>query len=317
MRKAIYKYIIWMLVAVLTVTIYLLWPYTTESVSKEDIFTITQYRRHYPLDIEDAGMGKYLDEKICIDAADVCVRAERVFYSYPGMGQKAPWTKICNNETNQWRYFNRFSGMELKCKNCDLEALRCPKPPQTGTWFDDGNQSSELVGYDSLNLSTVRTFIYDSSGVTMKELPDFKGVVYGADSVISERFYDDRSKIAWIQCSKNHCDAFWLDFKTGTNSVESTPCHYGHHLTFELVGNRPELYIDGEAKGDEICFNTDGKPAYPFAPIPPPLPQFANPPVLEEAPKAAPEPSKPVIRDESVQPKPVKKQEEDEPEFGD
>ena len=243
-----------------------LWPHNTSTTSRYDGLTVTLFRKHYPFDIEDGGTGQYLDTRMCIDAANVCARSPGWFYTYPKENPDAPWLELCDPKTHSSRFFNRDTGMELKCGNCDIEALRCPKPSQTGRWFDNGNHSAELVGYAKENLSTIRTFSYDAAGVTMSEFPSLKGVAYGAGEVISEWFYGDESAMVWIQCDKKKCDAYRVDFKTGQSTREATPCHYGDLLTFVLVGDRPEIRVDSEAKSDEICRDARGKPAYPLAP---------------------------------------------------
>lgn len=249
-------------------------PHDTESTEQFDGFTITKYRRHYLLDIEDGGIGQYLGEKVCLSKPNLCFKGEWVLRDYPKHFEIASWMRICDSKTEKWRFFDRTSSNEIFCNNCDAEALRCPKPPQSGSWFDSGNQSSELVGYAKENLSTIRTFSYGTAGVTMREFPSLKGVAYGAGEVISEWFYGDKSAMVWIQCEKKKCDVYRVDFKTGQSTQEATPCHYGDLLTFVLVGDRPEIRIHSEAKSDEICRDAQGKPAYPLGPEPEPW----NPP---------------------------------------
>jgi hypothetical protein len=253
---------------VVLIIVMMLSPTTTARSTAEDGITTTEFRRHYPLDIEDGGIGQYLDTQVCIDRANLCMRSKRVFFTYPAKQITAPWIEICDPATSSSRFFNRISGRELKCINCDAESLRCPKPPQTGTWFDNGNKSSELVGYVKDNLSTVRAFTYTNADVTMHEFPDLKGVAYGAGEVISEWFYGDKSALTWIQCDNNKCVYYGIDFNTGKSTQEATPCDSNDRLTLVLVGNRPEIRVDFEAKGDEICRNTEGKPAYPLGPAP-------------------------------------------------
>jgi hypothetical protein len=113
--KVIANYFLIFFVICVSFAIFLLYPYNTEKTEKYDGLTITEFRRHYPFDIEDAGLGKYLDQKVCIDSANFCARAEDVFYSYPKKNPGSPWMDFCDPETNKQRYFNRFSGVELKC----------------------------------------------------------------------------------------------------------------------------------------------------------------------------------------------------------
>ncbi len=243
-------------------------PRDTERNEQFDGFTITTYRRHYPLDIEDGGIGQYLGEKVCLAQPNLCFEGEWVLRDYPKQFENAPWIRICDSKTEKWRFFNRTSPIEIFCPNCDAESLRCPKPPQTASWFDHGNQSAEVVGYAKENMSTVRTFSYGTAGITMREFPSLKGVAYGAGDILSEWFYGDKSAMVWVQCDRNKCDLYRVDFKTGQSTQEATPCHYGDLLTFVLVGDRPEIRIDSEAKNDEICRDAQGKPAYPLAPEP-------------------------------------------------
>jgi hypothetical protein len=316
MKKLILKSFFLFFGLTLLAVVIKLWPYTTEHSETKDGITITEYRRHYALDLHDAGHGRFLDQRVCIDAAKFCVREKFPFYNYPTQNLKVPWVQICDSSTNQWHSFNRFTGKELVCHNCDDEALKCLKPQQNGTWFED-NRVSEVVGYKTKNQTTIRTYLFDNSGVTMTSLPTISGFVYGSETTIAEGFLSDRSKLAWVDCSKTKCDFYTLDFITGTWTKESTPCRFGNKLVIEEIDSFPVINMQYNAQGDEVCLNANGKPAYPFAPIPPPLPQFANLPVLEEAaPKAEPELNKPVIQSEKVQPRPPKKQEE-EPEFGD
>ena len=261
-----------------------LWPYNTSTISRYDGLTVTVFRRHYPFDIEDGGTGQYLDTRLCIDAANVCARSPTWFYTYPKENPDAPWIELCDPKTHSKRFYNRVTGQELKCSNCDGEALRCPKPPQTGSWFDNGNQSAELIGYPKENLSTIRTFTYDTASVTMQEFPSLKGVAYGAGEVISEWFYGDKSATVWIQCDTKKCDVYRVDFKTGQSTQEATPCHFGKLLTFVLVGDRPEIRIDSEAKSDEICRDARGLPAYPLGPEP----ERSSPPPTDEVADKAP-----------------------------
>lgn len=259
-----------------------LWPYNTSKTTTSDGLTITDFRRHYPFDIEDGGLGQYLDTEICIDAAQICARSSDLVYSYPTDNLSAPWMDLCDPKTHLQRFFNRVTGKELTCHNCDAEAIRCPKPPQAGTWFDNGNQASELVGYSNENLSTVRTFNYNNDGVTLSQFPNVKGIAYGADSVANKWFYGDNSRFAWIQCDDQKCGYYLVDFNTGQSKQETTPCHYGHQLILVLVGDRPEIRIDAEAKGDEICRDAQGKLAYPLGPEPIILdPLRIDPPAVE------------------------------------
>ena len=257
-----------LLACIVALFVFALWPYNTSKTKTSDGLTITDFRRHYPFDIEDGGLGQYLDTQVCIDAAKFCARSSDLFYSYPADNPKAPWIEFCDPKTHLQRFFNRVSGQELICTNCDKEATRCPKPPQTGTWFGDGNHSSELVGYEKENMSTVRTFNYSASGVTMRDFPSIKGVVYGVSDVPTEWYFGDKSRLAWIQCDDQKCGYYLVDFNTGQSKQETTPCHYGHQLILVLVGDRPEIRIDYQAKGDEICLNAEGQPAYPLGPAP-------------------------------------------------
>ena len=253
-------------------------PRDTERTEQFDGFTITTYRRHYPLDIEDGGIGQYVGEKVCLAESNLCFKSKWVLRDYPKQFEAAPWMRICDSKTEKWRFFDRTSPNEIFCRNCDAVAMLCPNGPQTGTWFDNGNKSAELVGYAKENLSTIRTFTYDTAGVTMREFPSLKGVVYGAGEVISEWFYGDQSAMVWIQCDERKCDIYRVDFKTGQSTKEATPCRYSDLLTFVLVGDRPEIRIDSEAKNDEICRDAQGKPAYPLGPEPAPW----NPPTTDE-----------------------------------
>ncbi len=268
MKFSFLKLILIPLLLILFIMVIALSPYTTTKNEQFDGYSITEYRRHYPLDIEDGGLGRYIDQKLCIDKLNVCTRAKDVFYSYPTKFINAHWSQLCDANSSRWRFFDLAAQVELKCLNCDSEALRCPKPPQTGSWFDNGNQSAELVGYAKENMSTVRTFSYGTDGITMREFPSLKGVAYGAGEIISEWFYGDKSAMAWIQCDKKKCNAYRVDFKTGHSTQEATPCQYGDLLTFVLVGDRPEIRVDSEAKNEEICRDAQGKQAYPLGPEP-------------------------------------------------
>ncbi len=274
--KPFLRYFIWGVGLLVLLAVINLWPYTTENSETKDGITITEYRRHYFFDVHDGGIGRWLDVRVCIDAAKVCVRAERVHYSYPSQMPDSKWADLCDTQKNQYRFFNRISGTELKCHNCDAEALRCPKPPQNGTWFSE-NKTSEIVGYVAENQSTVRTYTFSQTGVTMSVLPTISGFVYGANTTIYERFLDDRSKLAWVDCSDSSCNFYTLDFLTGKFVRESTPCKYGNKLKIESIDNLTVLKIQFNAKGDEICRRSDGSPAYPIEAVPPPLPQFVTP----------------------------------------
>jgi hypothetical protein len=317
MKSAFLKLILGMVLIALLIIVVTLWPYTTEYSETKDGITRIEYRRHYAFDLHDAGHGRFLDEQICVDAAKVCVRADSVFYSYPRRMPKAQWAMLCETETGQWRYFDRFHGNEIKCHNCDVDASSCVISPQIIQWID-GNQFAQVVGNKVMQLTTLRHYNLTNEGVTVNRIQTIPDFAYGSDTGIASRLINREKTLAWVDCNDLSCSLYTLNFLTGKFTRELTPCRFGNKLVIEsLEDGRALLQIQYQAKGDEVCLNSEGKPAYPFAPIPPPLPQFANPPIIEEAPKAAPEPSNPVMHHEPVQPKPVKKLEEDEPEFGD
>jgi hypothetical protein len=241
-------------------------PRISSRITNFEGFTVTEYRKHYPFDVEDGGLGKYESEKVCLTKNEKCYSEKWVLRDYPETYVRAPWMRICDGKVGEWQYFSRKSGAELKCSNCDADALRCPNPPQNGTWFDQGNKSSELVGYAKENRSTIRVYAYSNDGVKMHEFPILNGVAYGAGEIISEWFYGDKSRLAWIQCNDNRCVYYNVDFNTGESTQEATPCDSNDDLTLVLVDNRPEIRVDFEAKGDEICRNAEGKLAYPLGP---------------------------------------------------
>jgi hypothetical protein len=217
-----------------------------------------------------------------------------LFYTYPTDDPSAPWFELCDPKSHLSRFFNRVSGKELICGNCDDEALRCTKSPQTGRWFQNGNKTSELAGYANEKRSTVRTFTYSEAGVMQHEFPSINGLAYGVGAVIAKWFYGDQSALAWIQCDDNKCGFYGVDFKTGESTQETTPCDSDDRLTLVLVDNRPEIRVDFEAKGDEICRNAEGKPAYPLGPAP-----FIVDPLRVDPPLIVPSSAKPAtgIRD--------------------
>jgi hypothetical protein len=264
--NGVFRWLLGCLVCVVVILVAAFLPHNTSTTERYDGLTVTEFRRHYPLDIEDGGIGQYLDTQVCIDAASVCARSSDLFYNYPKGDTGAPWLELCDPKTLTSRFFNRVTGKEQQCSNCDAEALRCSKSPQTGRWFQNGTKSSELAGYSKENRSTVRVFTYRDAGVTMHEFPSIQGVAYGVGDVIAKWFYGDKSRLAWIQCNDNRCVYYNVDFNTGESTQEATPCDSNDDLTLVLVDNRPEIRVDFEAKGDEICRNAEGKLAYPLGP---------------------------------------------------
>jgi hypothetical protein len=240
-----------------------LWSWSDET-KQYDGFKITDHRKRYALDIGNSGYGRFIDETLCLDKNPVCFRAETVWADYPDSFPKARWITICDPAIKRWRFFNRDSALELNCSNCDAEALRCPKIPESGgSWFADGNVSSELVGYPLLNQSRLRTYSYSLDGVLMKEITTI-GVAFSSGYIAARNSFRNGSAYAWIQCDDLKCVLHWVNFETGSWLFQETPCNAGNEITFEIVGERPQMRLRQGAKDAEICRNSRGEPAYPF-----------------------------------------------------
>lgn len=280
--KTTIKFTAWTLSLILLIGMLTLIPRTTEKTKIYDGFTVTEYRKHYFFDIHDGGMGRYRDKKLCVTKPAVCFRDERVGFSYPNHPQAA-WLKVCDPVTHSWRFFDRKLGTEIICIDCDDRAKFCPKFPSFGYWFEHGNKISEISGNAISGTTEIRIFELGGEFVKLKMFDPIRSVVLGDLSINEWANYNDGLMFAWRQCSEKKCDLHWIDLVTGKAFHETTPCHFPQKITFVKIGNRPELRMEWGAKGDEICLNAEGKPAYPSVRDPGP---WSPPPTDEDADKA-------------------------------
>jgi hypothetical protein len=102
----------------------------------------------------------------------------------------------------------------------------------------------------------------------MRVLSTIRNTVYLSGKIVAQQKTNNGENLAWIECSPIKCKLIWIDFKTGHSFYESTPCGIGNKITFQIIKNSPQLRLEWGAKGDEICRNADGQPAYPFMPEP-------------------------------------------------
>ncbi len=235
----------------------------SEHTKQYDGFKIIDHRKHYALDIHDGGLGRLIDRTLCLDSMPLCFRAETVWANYPNDFPKARWIQICDPKTDRWRFFSRASAVELACLNCDAEALRCPKISESaGAWFSGGDKVNEIVGYPSLNKSTLRSYSFSNAGVSMKDITSI-GVAFNPEYISARVRFNNGTAYAWLQCVQLNCALYWVDFESGKWFFENTPCNSEDELTLEIVDNVPQLRTEWDARGDEICLNASGKPAYP------------------------------------------------------
>lgn len=201
--------------------------------------------------------------KLCVEGNDKCREAFSFSFSVAenSMRSIVAIKERRDGPSDRVRvgFYNATSGHQLPCWNCSYDV---GARIDLGSYFQWSN-SDEYGALFHRNLSAAgsRTLVilkFHQYGYEIIQLGEWPAFITTYAS-----FRPDSRAFAWYLCNPL-CNLHWYDIDTAEFHMTPTICP-DHYLVYEWVGEIPEPRLHwGAILPRNICYNSQGEPAYPY-----------------------------------------------------
>lgn len=155
-------------------------------------------------------------------------------------------------------FYEVTTGHQLPCWNCSFDIGTDMDRDSYFHWgYTDKYGAVSFDDRDDKDSQTLVLIAFDEFGYSPIRLGTWP-------SIAKRSFRPDSKALAWYVCD-SLCNLHWYDINTAEFHMTPTICP-DHYLEYEWVGDVPEPRLHwGATLPRNICYDSQGEPAYPYA----------------------------------------------------
>lgn len=243
------------------------------------VFTATDYWSRSNLRWEGSNTEVY-KRKLCSSIQNQCVSGDFIqIADSPGQIIKLPqWLNPAQGPFSHPVLFNKTSGNPVTCLNCENQpAFYQLMAEQHLNWANDGSRAfvtdgkpylatEPTPGQEPATPNPLWLLEIKADGFTVTNITPARPVNQPA-TWHNLSFSPDGSNVAWKLCNPN-CTLWHYQIAEQTHTAQTTSCPHNSYWNLKWRNNRPysEHYWSTQEK--DLCYNANGKIAFPIQPSP-------------------------------------------------